>query len=241
MMAENFQTIGDNFFAGRQCPNHIRVDVQPQKTQDHTTGNQDADYDQEAVIEHFISPQPAGQGNKPEQNSQMGGQHSRFMVLVHLVHPLNKRQSAKKSAQPVDSHRPVVGAGEPLKSAHGIYGKKIAATFSEQRVIGNGAPLLPDNTLGKALVKGIGMGQAAILDSDQGFCPGFGAAAGEASQKEPVPIVHALKLRAGIGKAREVNIAEKDIIFKNEDMLRAGRKSSVQAEQMGCKDSLFGV
>ena len=126
-------------------------------------------------------PYAEQQDSKERDNQQVSCNKQRFAVLIKLICLLNKTQAPEQAPQPVNGLGLVITAQISLKGTHGIKCVKIITVLAQQTVIGKTAPLLTNNLPGKRTVERIGMGQAAVVDCNQGSVTCFAASLGNGS------------------------------------------------------------
>lgn len=133
----------------------------------------------------------------------MREQERHFMILVQLVHLLDKGQAAQESPGLVYAQGLVIRALQPLKGAERIEGIKIfrvllAIILLQEHIIGDALPFFLNKLFCKGMMHSIGMGKATV--TDLGKMPVFGspAAIADTAKKQGLPPVFFFQRGAGL-------------------------------------------
>lgn len=174
----------------------------------------------------------------------MGEQERHLMILVQLVHLLDKGQTSEKPPGLINTQGLIICPFQALKGAERIEGIKMfpilrTVILLQEHIIGNIPPFLLNQLLSKRLMHGIGVGKTAVADLDQMPLLGSPAPVGDTAEEQGLPVGLLFQRNTGFAQGAGIKTLKKNIVLKNEDIGRVSPKSFAQAEQMRLKDPLF--
>lgn len=169
----------------------------------------------------------------------MGADNDPLVTLEKFVAFLNKWQSAEKSAHPVQKNGLIVSAGTTLKCNHGREGVKFFTVFTQQIIKGDVLPGLTNNMFSERAVHGIGMGKTSELNGYHRLSVSLFHFIDNGTKKERVPMGVFLEECYSVPQGVLLEIFDKNIIFKDQDMLCPCFQAFFQTHDMGLENPSF--